>query len=91
MIHKPDKVTIAKARKPTVAPKQQKVLLSSSQLLESPPKKLPVKKAPVKLPVKLSKVLPPKKQVQKAVSKKDQITIVDSDDDEKLPIAGMIR
>ena len=89
MIHKPEKVTIAKARKPTVAPKQQKVLLSSSQLLESPPKKLPVKKATIKKAP--AKGLPPKKQLKKAVSKKDQITIVDSDDDEKLPIAGMIR
>ena len=82
-------MTIAKAKKPAPAPKQQKVVLSSSQLLESPPKKLPVKKAPVKKAP--AKVVPVKKQIQKTASKKEEITIIDSDDEEKLPIEGMTR
>ncbi|CBY41423.1 unnamed protein product [Oikopleura dioica] len=78
----PIEVTIAKARKPAGAPNQQK------KLLESPPKKIPVKKTPMKkVPVKVHQA---KKQIQKAVNKKEQITIVDSDDDEKLPIEGKI-
>ena len=82
-------MTIAKAKKPAPASKQQKVLLSSSQLLESAPKKLPVKKAPMKKAP--AQVVPAKKQIQKTASKKEEITIIDSDDEEKLPIEGMIR